>query len=86
GLKITSLTFLFTDLKGSTALYDRVGDLGAGQPPPAGGRRWSRARRDGGPGALAALGRARLGGGGGGGGGGGAVKKLAICAFGKTSV
>jgi class 3 adenylate cyclase len=25
--KITSLTFLFTDLKGSTALYDRVGDL-----------------------------------------------------------
>jgi class 3 adenylate cyclase len=28
-LKITSLTFLFTDLKGSTALYDRVGDLKA---------------------------------------------------------
>ena len=28
-LKITSLTFLFTDLKGSTALYDRVGDLRA---------------------------------------------------------
>ena len=27
GLKITSLTFLFTDLKGSTALYERVGDL-----------------------------------------------------------
>ena len=27
GLKITSLTFLFTDLKGSTELYDRVGDL-----------------------------------------------------------
>jgi class 3 adenylate cyclase len=27
GLKITSLTFLFTDLKSSTALYDRVGDL-----------------------------------------------------------
>ncbi len=26
-LKITSLTFLFTDLKGSTELYDRVGDL-----------------------------------------------------------
>jgi len=26
-LKITSLTFLFTDLKGSTALYQRVGDL-----------------------------------------------------------
>jgi class 3 adenylate cyclase len=26
-LKITSLTFLFTDLKGSTALYDQVGDL-----------------------------------------------------------
>jgi class 3 adenylate cyclase len=26
-LKITSLTFLFTDLKGSTKLYDRVGDL-----------------------------------------------------------
>jgi class 3 adenylate cyclase len=29
GLKITSLTFLFTDLKGSTALYDRVGDIAA---------------------------------------------------------
>lgn len=28
-LKITSLTFLFTDLKGSTALYERVGDLSA---------------------------------------------------------
>jgi class 3 adenylate cyclase len=28
-LKITSLTFLFTDLKGSTALYHRVGDLAA---------------------------------------------------------
>jgi class 3 adenylate cyclase len=27
GLKITSLTFLFTDLKGSTELYDRVGDI-----------------------------------------------------------
>jgi class 3 adenylate cyclase len=26
-LKITSLTFLFSDLKGSTELYDRVGDL-----------------------------------------------------------
>jgi class 3 adenylate cyclase len=26
-LTITSLTFLFTDLKGSTALYERVGDL-----------------------------------------------------------
>jgi class 3 adenylate cyclase len=26
-LNITSLTFLFTDLKGSTALYERVGDL-----------------------------------------------------------
>lgn len=26
-LKITSLTFLFTDLKGSTALYERIGDL-----------------------------------------------------------
>jgi class 3 adenylate cyclase len=26
-LKITSLTILFTDLQGSTALYDRVGDL-----------------------------------------------------------
>jgi class 3 adenylate cyclase len=26
-LKITSLTFLFTDLKGSTRLYERVGDL-----------------------------------------------------------
>src|SRR5438093_4610006 len=26
-LKITSLTFLFTDLKGSTAIYERVGDL-----------------------------------------------------------
>jgi class 3 adenylate cyclase len=29
GLKLTSLTFLFTDLKGSTELYDRVGDLAA---------------------------------------------------------
>jgi class 3 adenylate cyclase len=29
GLKITSLTFLFTDLKGSTELYDRVGDIAA---------------------------------------------------------
>jgi class 3 adenylate cyclase len=28
-LKITSLTFLFTDLKGSTELYERVGDLAA---------------------------------------------------------
>jgi class 3 adenylate cyclase len=28
-LKITSLTFLFTDLRGSTELYDRVGDLAA---------------------------------------------------------
>jgi class 3 adenylate cyclase len=28
-LKILSMTFLFTDLKGSTALYDRVGDLAA---------------------------------------------------------
>ena len=28
-LQITSLTFLFTDLKGSTALYERVGDLSA---------------------------------------------------------
>jgi class 3 adenylate cyclase len=28
-LKITSLTFLFTDLEGSTALYERVGDLAA---------------------------------------------------------
>jgi class 3 adenylate cyclase len=28
-LQITSLTFLFTDLKGSTALYERVGDLAA---------------------------------------------------------
>src|SRR6266699_380993 len=27
GLKIISLTFLFTDLKGSTELYERVGDL-----------------------------------------------------------
>jgi class 3 adenylate cyclase len=27
--RITSLTFLFTDLRGSTALYDRVGDLAA---------------------------------------------------------
>jgi class 3 adenylate cyclase len=26
-MRITSLTFLFTDLKGSTELYDRVGDL-----------------------------------------------------------
>jgi class 3 adenylate cyclase len=29
GLKLTSLTFLFTDLKGSTALYDRIGDFAA---------------------------------------------------------
>jgi len=29
GLKLTSLTFLFTDLQGSTELYDRVGDLAA---------------------------------------------------------
>ncbi|MBX9698831.1 MAG: adenylate/guanylate cyclase domain-containing protein [Acetobacteraceae bacterium] len=28
-LRITSLTFLFTDLTGSTELYDRVGDLAA---------------------------------------------------------
>lgn len=28
-LKITSLTFLFTDLRSSTALYERVGDLNA---------------------------------------------------------
>ncbi len=28
-LKITSLTFLFTDLRGSTELYERVGDLNA---------------------------------------------------------
>jgi hypothetical protein len=28
-LKTTSLTYLFTDLKGSTALYDRVSDLAA---------------------------------------------------------
>ncbi len=28
-LKLTSLTFLFTDLKGSTELYERVGDLNA---------------------------------------------------------
>ena len=28
-LKITSLTFLFTDLRGSTRLYERVGDLAA---------------------------------------------------------
>ncbi|MET1026773.1 MAG: adenylate/guanylate cyclase domain-containing protein, partial [Dongiaceae bacterium] len=27
--KITSMTFLFTDLKGSTELYERVGDLAA---------------------------------------------------------
>ena len=27
--KITNLTFLFTDLRGSTALYDRIGDLAA---------------------------------------------------------
>src|SRR5208283_791243 len=27
--KITSLTILFTDLRGSPALYDRVGDLAA---------------------------------------------------------
>ena len=29
GLKLTSLTFLFTDLKGSTTLYERIGDLAA---------------------------------------------------------
>ncbi len=29
GLKLTSLTFLFTDLKGSTELYERVGDFAA---------------------------------------------------------
>jgi class 3 adenylate cyclase len=29
GLRLTSLTFLFTDLKGSTELYDRVGDFAA---------------------------------------------------------
>src|SRR3954453_11641593 len=34
-LKITSLTFLFTDLKGSTALYERVGDLAAFDLVPA---------------------------------------------------
>src|SRR5690606_25673180 len=28
-LKISSLTFLFTDLRGSTRLYERVGDLAA---------------------------------------------------------
>jgi class 3 adenylate cyclase len=28
-LKLTSLSFLFTDLKGSTELYERVGDLNA---------------------------------------------------------
>ena len=28
-LRITSLTFLFTDLKGSTSMYERVGDLAA---------------------------------------------------------
>jgi class 3 adenylate cyclase len=28
-LKVRNLTFLFTDLKGSTALYDRIGDLKA---------------------------------------------------------
>ncbi len=28
-LKITSMTFLFTDLKGSTELYERVGDIAA---------------------------------------------------------
>jgi class 3 adenylate cyclase len=28
-LKITSLTFLFTDIKGSTELYERIGDLAA---------------------------------------------------------
>src|SRR3546814_14358235 len=28
-LKITSLAFLFTDLRGSTELYERVGDLAA---------------------------------------------------------
>jgi len=28
-LKVTSLTILFTDLKGSTAMYERIGDLSA---------------------------------------------------------
>ncbi|MBO0905226.1 adenylate/guanylate cyclase domain-containing protein [Jiella sonneratiae] len=28
-LKITSMTFLFTDLRGSTALYERIGDVAA---------------------------------------------------------
>ena len=42
-LKITSLTFLFTDLKGSTELYDRVGDLVAYD---LGARAFSSADRD----------------------------------------
>lgn len=29
GLSVTDITLLFTDLKGSTALYDRIGDLNA---------------------------------------------------------
>ena len=29
GLGIRQVTFLFTDLKGSTALYERLGDLNA---------------------------------------------------------
>ena len=42
-LKITSLTFLFTDLKGSTELYERVGDLVAYR---SGARAFPRAPRD----------------------------------------
>jgi hypothetical protein len=53
GLKITSLTFLFTDLKGSTSLYERVGDLVAYdlvrahfRPARDRGRRSGRRRED----------------------------------------
>ena len=44
-LKITSLTFLFTDLRGSTALYNRVGDLVAFDLVRAHFRRAERDRR-----------------------------------------
>ena len=47
-LKITSLTFLFTDLKGSTELYERVGDLVAYDLVRAAFPRAARDRRGGG--------------------------------------
>jgi len=43
-LKITSLTFLFTDLKGSTGLYERVGDLVRLRPRAPAFRRIARDR------------------------------------------